>query len=155
MHPGNQEVVQNPTFPRLEGCGRGLLRWEGPERHPGSLREDDGGGGANELKAVLSGAGGRGSKRGGEGCTGLQSFNDPGSSLVKVCQRSIFLSLFLRQSNQCLSRSPFALMPRDTPPGGRARHQQKHHGNEGRAWTLTTSHVCLKAESMQHERKRC
>lgn len=65
MHPGNQEEVQNPTFPRLEGCGRGLLRWEGPERHPGSLREDDGGGGANELKAVLSGAGGRGSRRGG------------------------------------------------------------------------------------------
>lgn len=46
----------------------------------------------------------------------LQSFNEPGNSLVKVCQRSIFLSLFLRQSNQCLSRSPFALMPRETPP---------------------------------------
>lgn len=47
---------------------------------------------------------------------GFQSFNEPGNSLVSVCQRSIFLSLFLRQSNQCLSLSPFALIPRDTPP---------------------------------------
>ena len=47
----------------------------------------------------------------------LQSLNtEPGSSLVSVCQRSIFLSLFLRQSNQCLSLSPLALMPRETPP---------------------------------------
>lgn len=63
----------------------------------------------------------------------LQSFNEPGNSLVSVCQRSIFLSLFLRQSNQCLSRSPFALMPRETPPETRPRvsHQQhrlKHGG---------------------------
>lgn len=40
----------------------------------------------------------------------------PGSSLVSVCQRSIFLSLFFRQSNQCLSRSPLALIPNTTPP---------------------------------------
>lgn len=47
----------------------------------------------------------------------LQSFiPEPGSSLVKVCQRSIFLSLFLRQSNQCFSLSPFALIPSETPP---------------------------------------
>ena len=40
----------------------------------------------------------------------------PGSSLVSVCQRSILLSLFFRQSNQCFRRSPLALMPRTTPP---------------------------------------
>lgn len=40
----------------------------------------------------------------------------PGSSLVSVCQRSIRLSLFFRQSNQCFRRSPLALMPRTTPP---------------------------------------
>lgn len=40
----------------------------------------------------------------------------PGSSLVSVCQRSIFLSLFFRQSNQCFSRSPLALIPNTTPP---------------------------------------
>lgn len=68
----------------------------------------------------------------------LQSFNEPGNSLVSVCQRSIFLSLFLRQSNQCLSRSPFALMPRETPPETRPRvsHQQHRqalpkHGGPG------------------------
>lgn len=42
----------------------------------------------------------------------------PGSSLVSVCQRSIRLSLFFRQSNQCFRRSPLALMPRTTPPAG-------------------------------------
>lgn len=56
---------------------------------------------------------------------GLQSFTEPGNSLVSVCQRSIFLSLFLRQSNQCLSRSPFALMPRETPPGGEGGGRDK------------------------------
>lgn len=40
----------------------------------------------------------------------------PGSSLVSVCQRSMRLSLFFRQSNQCFRRSPLALMPRTTPP---------------------------------------
>lgn len=75
------------------------------------------------MKAVLSGADGtRGGwqvgrwQRGGK--LRFQSFKEPGNSLVSVCQRSIFLSLFLRQSNQCLSRSPFALMPKETPPGG-------------------------------------
>lgn len=63
---------------------------------------------------VVSGA--AGGRQVGRQDEGLQSFNEPGSSLVNVCQRSIFLSLFLRQSNQCLSLSPFALMPRDTPP---------------------------------------
>lgn len=43
----------------------------------------------------------------------------PGSSLVSVCQRSIRLSLFFRQSNQCFRRSPLALMPRTTPPARR------------------------------------
>lgn len=57
----------------------------------------------------------------------LQSFNEPGNSLVSVCQRSIFLSLFLRQSNQCLSRSPFALMPRETPPETRPRVSHQQH----------------------------
>lgn len=48
----------------------------------------------------------------------------PGSSLVSVCQRSIRLSLFFRQSNQCFRRSPLALMPRTTPPaGGKFRGQ--------------------------------
>lgn len=42
----------------------------------------------------------------------------PGSSLVSVCQRSIRLSLFFRQSNQCFRRSPLALIPRTTPPAG-------------------------------------
>lgn len=59
----------------------------------------------------------------------VQSFNEPGNSLVNVCQRSIFLSLFLRQSNQCLSLSPFALIPRDTPPKRRHKHRRliMHH----------------------------
>lgn len=47
----------------------------------------------------------------------------PGSSLVSVCHRSILLSLFFRQSNQCFRRSPLALMPRTTPPAeGSPRH---------------------------------
>lgn len=44
-------------------------------------------------------------------------YPEPGSSLVKVCQRSIFLSLFFRQSNQCFSLSPLAFIPKETPPG--------------------------------------
>lgn len=45
----------------------------------------------------------------------------PGSSLVSVCQRSILLSLFFKQSNQCFRRSPLALMPRTTPPAEEIR----------------------------------
>lgn len=85
--------------------------WEEPRG------EDHDGRGVGEIKAVLSGGGGA-----------PQSFSEPGNSLVRVCQRSIFLSLFLRQSNQCLSRSPFALMPRDTPPGRTA--SVSHRPNE-------------------------
>ncbi len=46
-------------------------------------------------------------------------YPEPGSSLVNVCQRSIFLSLFFRQSNQCFSLSPLAFIPKETPPGER------------------------------------
>lgn len=55
----------------------------------------------------------------------------PGSSLVSVCQRSILLSLFFRQSNQCFRRSPLALMPSTTPPVEEAR------GAAGDAVTLS------------------
>lgn len=85
-------------------------------------------GGVRKIKAVLSGArgGGWGPTGWTAGCGGLQSFNEPGNSLVNVCQRSIFLSLFLRQSNQCLSRSPFALIPRDTPPERKNKGSMSH-----------------------------
>lgn len=68
---------------------------------------------------------------------GLQSFKEPGNSLVSVCQRSIFLSLFLRQSNQCLSRSPFALMPRETPPGGGRGGDRRGGRDEGESSAVT------------------
>lgn len=53
----------------------------------------------------------------------------PGSSLVSVCQRSIFLSLFFRQSNQCLSRSPLALIPNTTPPWEGDRERERCGGS--------------------------
>lgn len=75
---------------------------------------------------------------------GAQSLRTaPGSSFVSVCQRSIFLSLFFRQSNQCFSLSPLALIPSTTPPGERqrgevgghlpARHTRTHWGTPGHA----------------------
>lgn len=60
---------------------------------------------------------------------GAQSLRTaPGSSLVSVCQRSIFLSLFFRQSNQCFSRSPLALIPNTTPPWERDRERERWEG---------------------------
>jgi len=41
---------------------------------------------------------------------------DPGSSLVRVCQRSTFFPLFFRQSIQCCRVSPCEWHPKDTPP---------------------------------------
>lgn len=85
-------------------------------------------GGVRKIKGgVLSGR--RGESQQVRQQDGLQSFNEPGNSLVNVCQRSIFLSLFLRQSNQCLSLSPFALIPRDTPPERRNKEDVSHMPN--------------------------
>lgn len=81
---------------------------------------------------------------------GLQSFNEPGNSLVNVCQRSIFLSLFLRQSNQCLSLSPFALIPRDTPPEIRHKESMCHMLS---SWKNLLTTQCFTLEShYQHKR---
>lgn len=99
-------------------------------------------GGVGNIKAVLSGAlraegGGWTARRG-----RLQSFNEPGNSLVNVCQRSIFLSLFLRQSNQCLSRSPFALIPRETPPERKNKARVSHR--------QSTNQTCRRLTPMCH-----
>lgn len=42
-------------------------------------------------------------------------------SLSRTCQRSIFLSLFLRQSYQCFRHSPLAWIPSWHPPEGKER----------------------------------
>lgn len=46
---------------------------------------------------------------------------EPGSSLVSVCQRSTFVPLFFRQSIQCCRVSPCEWQPNDTPPNQRHR----------------------------------
>lgn len=89
----------------------------------GKSREEEENGGRSPIWCSQRGDGGQQVSR---QDVDLQSFNEPGNSLVNVCQRSIFLSLFLRQSNQCLSLSPFALIPRDTPPERRRRESVSH-----------------------------
>lgn len=92
----------------------------------GKSREEEAGLGDDGRNPIWCSQGGGGGQQAGWQDVGLQSFNEPGNSLVNVCQRSIFLSLFLRQSNQCLSLSPFALIPRDTPPERRHRESVSH-----------------------------
>lgn len=76
-------------------------RWDDPSEDD-TLRGDGGGGGGRML----------------------QSSNCAGLSLRRTCQRSIFLSLFLRHSYQCFRHSPLAWMPNWHPPGGRDKQLQ-------------------------------
>ena len=59
-----------------------------------------------------------------------QSSNLAGSSLRRTCQRSIFLSLFLRHSYQCFRHSPFAWIPSWQPPTREA--STRRHGSINR-----------------------
>ena len=105
---GKQAQLTAPTIPR-RGCSGSVSKqvsWISPNTGAEALS-------SSEEAQGQACAGPGGGQAGGAG----QSLSTaPGSSLVSVCQRSILLSLFFRQSNQCFRRSPLALMPRTTPP---------------------------------------
>lgn len=114
---GKAFAESEPPLGRLLPLGKGLpcsqallwgvlLSWDGPGSRAGRSPE------AVELRP-----------------RGAQSLRTaPGSSLVSVCQRSIFLSLFFRQSNQCFSLSPLALIPNTTPPWEGDRERERSVG---------------------------